>query len=230
MNRDEHIVEAYLNSLYLGDVVYEPDGNVPPDFLVDSRIAVEVRRLNQHHQVEGRSRGLEEDSIPLHQRFENLLTEFGPNEGGPTWFVRFSFHRPITNWRELKPQVRDALLEFLQFPVNETWRIPINDHFEITTLRASVVSSKTFLLGGYTDMDAGGWVVSEIIRNLSSYLIEKTSKVTPYRSKYPTWWIIFVDHIGHARDEQEVRKYIARPEEWNRVILLSPIDGHAYDI
>ncbi len=47
MNRDERIVEGYLNSLNLGKAVYEPDGKVPPDFLVDGRIAIEVRRLNQ---------------------------------------------------------------------------------------------------------------------------------------------------------------------------------------
>ena len=229
MNRDEHIVESYLSSLNLGKVVYEPDGKVPPDFLVDGRIAVEVRRLNQHRQVKGRSRGLEEDSIPLRQKFENLLKEFG-NSGEATWFVMFRYHRPLPNWRELKAKIKDALFEFLRSPVNEAWRIPISEHFEITTLRASESHNRTFLLGGYTDMDAGGWVVSEIIRNLSAYLIEKSKKVTPYRSKYPTWWLIFVDHIGHARDEQEVRKHIVRPEEWNRILLLSPVDNCSYEI
>jgi hypothetical protein len=79
-------------------------------------------------------------------------------------------------------------------------------------------------------MDAGGWVVSEIIRNLSACVVEKTRKVAPYRSKYPIWWLIFVDHIGHAQDEEDVRKHIARPEEWSRVLLLSPIDGRTYEI
>ena len=55
---DERIVESYLISLQIGKVVYEPDGKVPPDFLVDGRIAVEVRRLNQHYAVEGVSEGL----------------------------------------------------------------------------------------------------------------------------------------------------------------------------
>ncbi len=229
MNRDENIVEAYLNLLHLGSVVYEPDGKVPPDFLIDGRIAVEVRRLNQHRQVEGRSRGLEEDSIPLHQKFENLLKAFG-KKSDATWFVTYTFYRPILNWRELKTKVSAALFEFLLSPVDEAWRIPINDNFEITTLRASGVHNRTFLSGGHADIDAGGWVVSEVIRNLTVYLIEKTKKVIPYRSKYPIWWLIFVDHIGHARDEQEVRKHIARPEEWNRVILLSPVDSNAYDI
>jgi hypothetical protein len=44
MNRDETLVDKYLRSLGLGEVVYEPDGKVPPVFLVGRRIAVEARR------------------------------------------------------------------------------------------------------------------------------------------------------------------------------------------
>ena len=33
------------------DVVFEPNGNVPPDSVLKSRIAVEVQRLNQHWQA-----------------------------------------------------------------------------------------------------------------------------------------------------------------------------------
>ena len=45
-NEDEKIVYKYLQSLGYTDIIYEPDGNIPPDFLIDDTIAVEVRRLN----------------------------------------------------------------------------------------------------------------------------------------------------------------------------------------
>jgi hypothetical protein len=48
MKSEERIAENYLTSLGFENVVFEPDGNIPPDFFVDDRIAVEVRRLNQH--------------------------------------------------------------------------------------------------------------------------------------------------------------------------------------
>src|SRR5207249_2318292 len=60
------------------DVRYEPDGNVPPDFLVNGRIAVEARVLNQHHVSNGRAQGLAIAEIPLRQRVENLLKSYGP--------------------------------------------------------------------------------------------------------------------------------------------------------
>jgi len=45
--------------------VYEPDGNTPPDFLVNGTIAVEVRRLNQNEIIESGHRGLEVTTFPL---------------------------------------------------------------------------------------------------------------------------------------------------------------------
>jgi hypothetical protein len=49
MNREEKVAKTYLEKLGLGEVLFEPNGNVPPDFLINGRIAVEVRRLNQHY-------------------------------------------------------------------------------------------------------------------------------------------------------------------------------------
>ena len=48
MNRSEKIVHDYLNYLS-NDIIYEPFPNEPPDFLVDKRLAIEVRTLNQIH-------------------------------------------------------------------------------------------------------------------------------------------------------------------------------------
>jgi hypothetical protein len=51
LNDDERIAGEYLHRLGMGTVAYEPDGQVPPDFLIDGRIAVEVRRLNQTNTI-----------------------------------------------------------------------------------------------------------------------------------------------------------------------------------
>ena len=232
MNRDEQIVDAYLKSLDLGNVVYEPDGKVPPDFLIGGRIAVESRRLNQHYEVGGRSRGLEEDSIPLQQSVERLLADFGQPRDDRAWFVFFHIKRPIPTWKVLKPLIHAELERFLEQPSSDTeHNVAIHSGFEISLIRAST-DERVFLLGGNHDLDSGGWVVSEILRNLSVYVAEKTKKIAQYRSKYPVWWLVFVDYIGyaHADNEVEVRQYFKRPADWDRVLLLSPISGRAYEI
>jgi len=45
MDRSETVGMHHLLFRGHSDVIYEPDGNVPPDFLVEGRSAVEVRRL-----------------------------------------------------------------------------------------------------------------------------------------------------------------------------------------
>jgi hypothetical protein len=230
VKHEEQIAERYLKSLDIGEVVYEPDGKVPPDFLVDSRIAIEVRRLNQHYEAEGKLRGLEQDSISLRQSFENLLGEFAAAQPAATWFVMFSFRRPLPEWRTLRPRVRDALYRFLTAPTDNAWRIPISESFDLTVIRSTKTEDKCFLLGGYTDMDSGGWIVSEIVRNASAFIAAKSLKVGPYLSKYSVWWLVLVDYIALGGEGDEVRKYISRSEPWDRVVILSPAGERSYEI
>jgi hypothetical protein len=229
MKMDERIVEGYLKSLQIGEVVYEPDGKVPPDFLIDGRVAVEVRRLNQRYEAEGSLRGLEQDTIPLRQRLEKLLAEIRHANPG-TWFVMFSFRRPLADWRLLRTKLKDALHAFLDQPSEQIWRVEIVRGFTITTIPATFVRDRKFLIGGYTDGDAGGWVVAELIRNLSAYIAEKTKKVAPYLNRYPEWWLVFVDYIGNDSEAADVRAHITRAAPWGRVLILNPMSGRAYEI
>ena len=58
-------------------VTYEPDGNIPPDFLLDNRIAVEVRRLNENMNVGGQMRGLESEDISVSKVIRAVLDDLG---------------------------------------------------------------------------------------------------------------------------------------------------------
>jgi len=77
MTPDEEIAHRYLERLQLGEIQLEPDGNVTPDFLVDKRIAVEVRRLNQNWRDGERPEGLEETFFPLRAKMSKLLASLG---------------------------------------------------------------------------------------------------------------------------------------------------------
>jgi len=48
-NSDEIRAKQYLQTLQHTKLEYEPLGNVTPDFLIDNKIAVEVRRLNRNY-------------------------------------------------------------------------------------------------------------------------------------------------------------------------------------
>jgi hypothetical protein len=64
MKKEEKIAKDYLETIS-NDVVFEPDGNIPPDFKLNQVIAVEVRRLNQNIFKGNKPKGLEQERIKL---------------------------------------------------------------------------------------------------------------------------------------------------------------------
>ncbi len=227
MNESEKSVYEYLTSQGLGTVVYEPDGKVPPDFLVDGRIAVEVRRLNQNEETAEGHRGHEEISKPLHALVCKALAAMGPPVGGTSWFVFYSYSRPLPLWKQLAVLLRKALHEVGDWPELGDHRVSVASKLRLRFTRASKVHSQLFVLGGSSDHDSGGLIVSEIAENLRICIAEKTAKVANVRSRYSEWWLAFEDRIGYGvldeDDQKQLRELVRRDDQWNRVLLINPL-------
>jgi len=225
MDGSERLVERYLRSLALGPVLYEPQGNVPPDFLVDGRIAVEVRRLNQNH-VRGDSyEGLEQGAAAVVRWAESKLPGFGPALDGAGWWVSFDFWRPM-DWALIKRELPKALRAFQTTPSPRGVTRMITRTFELEIAPATIPVTHHYMFGGYSDRDLGGFVAAEIIRNLNLCIAEKAAKIAPFRDRHPEWWLVLPDHIGpdlNTEERDRVRAHIDR-RGWDRVILLHPRD------
>jgi hypothetical protein len=226
MDSSGSVAKRYLEGLGYAPV-YEPDGNIPPDFLVgDGQIAVEVRRLNQNIHDGHTFKGLEETGISLHKQILKLLESFGPPTDGKTYFVCYSFGRPL-DWKSVKPKVIAAIQEFNHSPYVNKKDIDVSGKFKIRFLPASNPLSHKFVLGAVSDDDSGGFIVAEILENLQRCIAEKTTKINPYREKYPIWWLIFSDHIGRGLDDHDKRQLMDgynRPIEWEKIILIDARD------
>jgi hypothetical protein len=219
MNIDEELALRYLTSLGLGEIVYEADGNVPPDFVVDGRVAVEVRRLNYNHVDELGSHGLEEDQLPLFHTLKKVAAAVGPPTAGATWFVTYSFRRPLEPLPKIAEKVR-SILEGVRDGSFQGAEFPVTARFTISLVRADEPHPQQFLIGGYSDYNAGGWVGQVMKENVQLCLEDKTRKISAVRSKYPVWWLVLVDHIDFAQSNDiDVDKGI-----WDRVILVNPTD------
>lgn len=225
MDSSERLAEAYLKGLGLGEVVYEPDGNVPPDFLIGGRIAVEVRRLNQNFEHEEGYEGLETAEASIIRYVEKLLPTFGPAIEGKGWWVFYHFWRPI-DLKALKSEMKQALAAIKKSPPDGNLVLKLRQNMELEFMPGTTGVDDYFELGGYDDREAGGWIGSEIIRNLNLCIAEKTRKIEPYRSRYPEWWLALPDMIGPDLDPDE-RALIQGSVDlqgWDRVILLHPRD------
>ena len=231
MDECESLVREHLAHLGFERIVYEPDGNIPPDFLVDDRIAVEVRRLNQNEVTgSGRLKGLEEDRIPTERKLTQLLGSLGPSRSGRTWFVAYRLQRPLARWKDIEPVLRRKLEEFRDDEsVQNLGRIRVAAGFDIQIVHeASQPHANCFVYGGGSDNDSGGFVLAETQKNLRLCVAEKMNRIARVRHKYSEWWLILVDRIGFGVDACDLelfREHLAIDCSFNRVILLNPLDA-----
>jgi hypothetical protein len=227
MDASEVVAHDYLGHRGHESLIYEPDGNVAPDFLLDGRIAVEVRRLNQNTATVSGARGLEVDAIPQYHRVSNLLRSLGPSGADGSWFVYFKFKRPLEPWDKVKPILRQWLEAFRDGPKTTT-TIRIGVNFSLDLSRASNAHACCFVSGGYSDYDSGGLLMSELQKNLQICIQEKTQKISHVRAKYPKWWLVLIDRIGyrllHESEQTNVRECLRGTHDWDKVILVNPSD------
>jgi hypothetical protein len=230
VNPSERLAQQYLEALALGPVNYEPDGNIPPDFLLGGSIAVEVRRLNQNHEeANGTYEGLEQLWFPLWQRLKKHLPSLGPALAGECWYVCIDFSRPLDGWKTLRPLLDSALRSFMLDPGRHQTVIQITPQFSVDLLRAGMDHGSFFVLGASSDNDSGGWVMGEVERNLRLCIKEKERKIAPYRKKYNSWWLLLVDHIDYSMDDED-RKIFRREvmptirHSFEKIIFVDPRD------
>jgi hypothetical protein len=229
MDDSEKIAHDYFVHCGFHDIVYEPDGNVPPDFLLHGSIAVEVRRLNQHFFDEAGAQGLETVGIPLWEKVKALLRSMGPPLRGESWFVHFEYTRPVEVWKALEPRLRAGLKAFAASACQGQTVVAQGRGIKLVVFcRASQVHASMFVLAGGLDMQAGGSMLSEMDQNIRYCASEKARKIAKVRHKYPTWWLALVDRIGWGLDESdraELRALASFEHEWDKIILINPRDA-----
>lgn len=231
MDRSEQVIYAHLQHRGVADIRCEPDGNVPPDFVVNQRVAVEARRLNQREDLPDAFRGLEETAIPFGRTMRQVLDAFGPPRAGISWFVSYTFRRPLAARPAMVRALTEALEQFASEPEPTRRRVSVAS---TVTLRFSVASKQhatMFVLGGSADHDGGGFVLAELVRDVSICIDEKSRKISPYRARYPEWWLMFADEIAYgsldAGDIEEFRALmeIRKDHNWDKIVLVNPLDA-----
>lgn len=221
MNIDEQIAKEYLESKgFLS--VYEPDGNIPPDFSVNGNIGVEVRRLNQSHDGRSKSQGLEEVSISLERMVNGIFEDFPKQDGQEGYWVELEYRRPVKKISSMRSSVRAVLDEFLRGSRELPARLHVTPNLVLNVLCSSAATANQFDLGVVMDDDVGGWTVSIYSTEIERCIVEKTRKIGEYHSAYKNWWLLLIDHIGMlvGDDVSKLLKSITKRSSWDRIIVL----------
>ena len=228
MNKTEELTAQYLQSLgYLP--IFEPRGiGTFPDFEVTSELGVEVRLLNEHYFKSGKPKGLREESQPLHDRIEAILRTFDEQYNGYTYFIGIHFIRPLAKSGFIKETLKKILCKFLEEPY---FFIPnnIGSCISVTFIKGDPVEGKTFLIATELDMNSGGSVIPNFIKNINHCIANKTKKQQPHRYLYQKWWLILVDQICFGvsvTERNAVLSAIKNRESWDKIIILNSLNGN----
>lgn len=229
MDEAETLSEAFLRLQGFHSVEYEPDGNIPPDFLCDGQIAVEVRRLNLHHQSDGEDpESLDKKGIAIWHSVKRILDELGPPTSGRSWWLSYTLRRPIRDFKDLPKLLKKALLEFRASPCERDREISVVDGFSFRLVLAETKHDLEFVFASASDRDSSGWLLDMMQTNLQLCIDEKSRKTEKLRSAYGTWWLVLVDMIGWGLSEfdQELFKdsIVIEKRNWAKVILIDPRD------
>jgi len=233
MDEAEMLSGHLLRSLGFKTVQYEPDGNVPPDFLCDDRVAVEVRRLNHHHTPEGEvPEALDKKGIALWNTVKQTLEGIGPPTSSQSWWVSYSVRRPIHDYKKIPKLLKKALLDFRAEPRTGEQKISVTEGFKITLNPADNIHDLEFVFACASDRDSTGWLFEMMQRNIQLCIDEKTRKIAKVRNGYPEWWLVLVDMIGWSLSEFDREIFndsvTIDKGDWDKVILVDPRDPGRY--
>lgn len=229
-NRDERIAGEWLE--LQGHRNIEKQTDDPPDFVVDGKYAVEVRRLNSMIEIDGKTKGEEESQIPLREEIEEVLEKFGPLDDGWGWHVNCEYdfqESEIPPAKDVQKEISQALHELLRSPHPAEHSLDP----KLIELKCGIRlelfpgrSETAFALNDVSD-GMGIMVLDELIKSVPFCMNEKRGKVAARKNRHREWWLLLIDHIGFVPrplSENELsilRKEVPLQEPFSRVVIVS---------
>lgn len=198
MNKDEELALGYLTTANLGSITHEPFRNAPPDFSIDSDIAVEVRRLNNLQFRGSAAYALENIKYPLVDAMSEVFDSFSDQYAGRSFIVGLSYQAsPEFEVGDVKQKAYERLALFLKSDALLPCLIPLDDDDQVTLLlhegnpHPGVVFKAAFM-----DITEAHSIVEQYALGIDYCIREKSSKVLAYLQYYREWWLFLVDYIG----------------------------------
>ncbi len=228
-NWDESRAKLWLESQGHTDIRRPCDD--PPDYVVEGRYAVEVRRLNRMGEDWGKP--LESWEKALEKTLQKVLAGFGPPTEGKVVYVDYDYpyRPPPPAQKEFEREAREAL-ESVEPPVNSLLKLKLECGVRLLLSPPVPAKSATtkYMVNDVSVATAdSGWVLSELREHIPRCIKEKSRRV---RGKdrvhcYSEWWLVLVDHIEYAGQLEEseledLREAVQFKDFWKRVVIISP--------
>ena len=222
-NKDETRAKKYLQTLKYKKLEYEPLGNVTPDFLLDDKIAIEVRRLNRNHINGEKLISIENFEIHLIKKIKKIISSFDYTYYKKSAFVAITLSKSLEVHHKTKiiKKVKKLLKKHSQ-NISKKRSYKISDFLEIT-FTPTGKKPKPFIYASCNDDYF--WIVNELHKNIQSVIDEKDKKINKNFKLYKKWWLVLVDSIIYGLDKEDfkaLKKIKVNKQKFSKVMILSP--------
>lgn len=237
-NREELRAKQWLrNEGHIDILDLSEDNRDPPDFVVEGRIGVEVRRLNR--MTGDTNRGLESVEKPLEGDIKAGLRAAGEPPGGYKVFVDCDLLRADLPAREvIICEVKHATDQYIEI-IREAFQVghrppcspfKLDCGMSIEFVPGEVAAAGSFELNAVEAATSSRLVIPDSIDNINRCIEVKTDKIKNRVHRYPQWWLVLVDHNIHTpgsweTDEwQTIRDNLVDTGPWARIVVISWMD------
>ncbi|MEM9856746.1 MAG: hypothetical protein AAF843_05305 [Bacteroidota bacterium] len=227
MNADELHALDFLNTLNLGELRSEPEGETTfPDFVTSDNVAIEIRRLNKHLRTD-------DEFEPIPEVHKNNITTIVNNELRNYDFlspnsisVSLQFKRPFNLDKNAKKKLKKELKKQIHTAtLSKNFQVPLQiaDGISLTLFEGNGRSDQAYELHIMHDHDLGGNVTKSRHDSMIVAIKEKNNKIPAVKKKFDEFWLILVDYIFSRVDKYSVidlHKYQKIESDFERIILL----------
>lgn len=226
-------VKQWLESQGYSDIQYISETHKqPPDFVVEGRIAVEVRRLTDANATKGKGRGIDK---PLEDIISKILEEAGEPPEGHHVYVSCSFYgKDLPQQRVTEKQVKQAVNEYIDNSGGDILQSGKNLIARKVQLECGISTrfypTPTSEDGKFELMQVTAKKarrVSESIDDINRCIQEKNVKVKKKGfCRYPEWWLVLVDCDfltplkGDQYEWTRIRNGLVDTEHWSKIVVL----------
>ena len=224
----EHATEAYLVSLDLGEVTYEPNGtNTAPDFSLDGRIGIEATRLVDIIEKGGVRINLTEEEPRIWQSFKKAIESVRNSAVSGSYFVHVNYSFPLDRWkcsRQIASYLKNPTMA-QAFPVFPQV-VELCDGLELELLRSSIDLGIPFVHGGSNHKEGGGLVLADILKQSREAIDRKEKSIGPIEDKFDEWWLAVAGYLTDGIADAYIEEISSELKEtgiWAKLVLINVI-------
>jgi hypothetical protein len=213
-------------------IQFEPRGkSLPPDFSIEGNIGIEVRRMNQHININYIEEPIEKFDYKFLPKFRKMLRNITLPDLPFSISITLRYERPVKVNNLLYKKLKSAIINNT-LRINFEKEIKFNDQISFLLYKKELQNPQ-FYVSTWTDRDSTINVQKERYKSFKICVEDKNDKLEEIKNEFSELWLILIDTIFNRVDEgvqHDFKRFPKVNSIFDRYILISKLTKNWIDI